>query len=366
MNDVASATDRVADRRLFARAARNGFEVARRATGRAHEVTFRLADRVVRLRFAGEALIASLTDGLALERVSTDAPADLEIGIWDQETSGVGPPACPFGDGDFVVRGDVRHQWGGEVHLSYAVASGAIEYCDLTEGTGFFWIRRARALEPWRRAAPLRDLCAAVAAGAGGCLAHAAAVGQAGFGVLLPGPGGSGKSTTALAAAARGFSFCGDDFVLLRPDARGAVRVESLYATAKVTPAGCRAAGLDPDRFPKFEPGGDDEAEKTVLRVAACRGLDLRAIVVPVGARRIEGRGRARVRLASRVEVLRALLPSSLLLVAGAVERVHPRLSALAAQLPGYVLELGGDPEDNVAALTNVLAAARPTPQASV
>jgi hypothetical protein len=364
MKGASPLTDPVAERRLFARAARTGFEVARHATGRASEVSFRLADRVLRLRFAGDALMTSLTEGLALERVSADVPANLEIGIWDQETSGVGPPVCPFGEGDFVVRGDVRHPWGGEVHLSYAVASGAIEYCDLAEGAGCFWIRRARALETWRRAAPLRDLCAALAAEAGGCLAHAAAIGYAGVGLLLPGPSGSGKSTTALSAAARGFSFCGDDFVLLRPDARGAVRVESLYATAKLTTAGCRAAGLAPERFPRLEPGGDDDGEKTVLRVPACPGLDLRAIVVPVGAGQVQRRGRAQLRPASRVEVLRALLPSSLLLVAGAAERMRPRLAALAARLPGYVLELGEDPEDNVAALASVLADARSGPRA--
>ncbi|HEY4187785.1 MAG TPA: hypothetical protein VGP07_22105 [Polyangia bacterium] len=346
----------VPDRRAFARDARAGFALARAGAGQGPEASFRVADRVLRLRFAGPALVASLREGLALPRVAAGTPIDLDVGIWDEETTGARPPACPFGAGDFMVRGDVRHPWGNGVHLSYAVASSTLEYADLAERVGAFWIRRPEALEPWRRAAPLRGLLAALAASSGACLAHAAAVGRAGEGLLLAGPGGSGKSTTALAAAARGWSFCGDDFVLIDAAARPP-RVGALYATAKLSRAGTRAAGLAMDQFPTLVPPADASADKTVFQVGTTAGLRLRAIVLPSAA---GGRGRARLRRASRAEAVRALLPSSLLLLPGATPAARTRLAALAAGLPSFALELGRDPEENVGALAQALDDAGP------
>jgi hypothetical protein len=354
MTAFPSTVPSIPDRRTFARGARRGFATARGVAGEGPDIAFRVADRILRLRFAGDALAAPLTEALALERVPAATPADLEVGIWDQETTGAGPPPCPFGVGDFLVRGDVRHPWGGGVHLSYAVASGTLEYADLQEGVGCFWIRRAGALEAWRRAAPLRGLLAALAASAGGCLAHAAAVGREGDGLLLAGPGGSGKSTTAIAAAERGWSFCGDDFVLIHTGV-GGPRVDALYNTAKSTLAGARAAGLAMDHFPRLARSTDDRADKTVFHVSTSAGLRVRAIVLPSVAEPGRGRARAFLRPASRAEAVRALLPSSLLLIPGAAPEARARLAALPAGLPSFVLELGPDPQDNVDALARVL-----------
>lgn len=351
-----SMTVSAPDRKAFARDTQTAFALASTAAGQGPEATFRVGDRVLRLRFAGPTLVPSLRQGLALPRVPAGTPVDLDVGVWDEETTGAGPPACPFGAGDFVVRGDVRHPWGDSVHLSYAAASSTLEYADLGARVGAFWIRRAGALEPWRQAAPLRGLLAALAASSGACLAHAAAVGYAGDGLLLAGPGGSGKSTTALAAVARGWSFCGDDFVLIDTPADDP-RVAALYGTAKLTPAGARAAGLTMDQFPTLVPPADAGADKTVFQVGTIAGLRLRVIVLPSAA---SGRERALLRRASRAEAVRALLPSSLLLLPGATTEARARLTALATGLPSFVLELGRDAEENIGALAQALGDAAP------
>jgi hypothetical protein len=125
-----------------------------------------------------------------------------------------------------------------------------------------------------------------------------------------------------------------------------------------LTLAGSRAAGLTMDRFPRLARPAADLADKTVFEVSTSAGLRLRAIVLPSVAG--PGRGRAFLRPASRAEVVRALLPSSLLLVPGAAPEARARLAALAAGLPGFVLELGPDPEDNVDALARALSGAVP------
>jgi hypothetical protein len=72
----------------------------------------------------------------------------------------------------------------------------------------------------------------------GSWLMHAAGVALDGRGVLLIGDGGRGKTTTALAAAQRGFSYLGDDLCIVSPDAsgRGQHVMHGLYATAKLNP----------------------------------------------------------------------------------------------------------------------------------
>lgn len=79
---------------------------------------------------------------------------------------------------------------------------------------------------------------AAWLAAQGNFLMHAAGVAFDGRGVLLIGAGGRGKTTTALAAAQRGFDYLGDDLCIVSPDdsGRGGHLLHGLYATAKLNP----------------------------------------------------------------------------------------------------------------------------------
>src|SRR5207237_110630 len=60
---------------------------------------------------------------------------------------------------------------------------------------------------------------------------HAAAVGNDGRGVLVVGPGRSGKSTTALACLAAGFDYAGDDYVVVSSEPP---HVHSAYCAGKL------------------------------------------------------------------------------------------------------------------------------------
>lgn len=62
---------------------------------------------------------------------------------------------------------------------------------------------------------------------------HAASVGIRGAGVLLIGPGGSGKTTTALTLASRGHAYFGDDVAAIRT---GTTELQAFWRTAHMRP----------------------------------------------------------------------------------------------------------------------------------
>lgn len=67
-------------------------------------------------------------------------------------------------------------------------------------------------------------------------LLHAAALSWHGFGVLITGPSGAGKTTTMLQCVRGGFQFIADDATLLTLPADGQVRAVSTLNTMHVTP----------------------------------------------------------------------------------------------------------------------------------
>lgn len=95
---------------------------------------------------------------------------------------------------------------------------------------------RAQELDGSLRARPGADAISAWAANRGVLPIHAAGIAREGRALLLLGDSGSGKTTTALALAERGWNLVGDDRCFLYRDAAG-TRVASLYATAVVTAA---------------------------------------------------------------------------------------------------------------------------------
>ena len=153
-------------------------------------------------------------------------------------------------------------------------------------------------------AQPAHVAIAAWLATQGGFLMHAAGVAVDGRGILLIGAGGRGKTTTALAAVQRGFSYLGDDLCILRPDpsGQGGHQLHGLYATAKLNPDTRARLGL------AAWPGiGTTPKGKVVAAIPAEIGF---AAVVPLAAIVHVGQspqGRTAVARLTRREALRQL-----------------------------------------------------------
>jgi len=93
---------------------------------------------------------------------------------------------------------------------------------------------RSQGLDGSLQARPGVEVISAWAASRGILPIHASGIARGGHALILLGDSGSGKTTTALALAERGWSLVGDDRCFLYREAAGP-RVASLYATAVVT-----------------------------------------------------------------------------------------------------------------------------------
>lgn len=315
------------------------FDHAADASGGVSELFVAFARRPVCIRFGGPRVAAALRPALAhLETAPGERPA-LTLRVWDALRPSAAPEpgaaeeatAAGVGASYFYERDGFRalHQPSSDI-LSVLGPDGA---------SGWFWMPDASGLPYWEYTAPFRHLLSWWLRANGLHHVHGAAVGTAAGGVLIAGPGGAGKSTTALASLLDGrLGYAGDDYVAVGLDAPF---VHSLYSSAKIHRD-------DLPRFPHLDGvvGRDGREDgKAVFYVGesfpgrAVPGFPLRAIVVP----RVGGRRAARAVRGASATALAALAPSTIFQLHPPAPDALARMAELARAVPTFVLELGTD-----------------------
>jgi hypothetical protein len=183
--------------------------------------------------------------------------------------------------------------------------------------TALVWLRDASRLTLAQRGSPFLHLLHAWTMSRGWAVLHASAA----AGVLLVGPGGAGKSSSALACARAGLPYLADDYCLARGD-----RLESLYCSAKLF-----ARDLEgPAAF--HEPGG-----KALFWMEPVTHAGLRAIVLPEQT----GQPRASLEPISAARALLAVAPSTLYQLPWSGSQTMRLLSDLVRRAPCFRLRLG-------------------------
>jgi hypothetical protein len=217
----------------------------------------------------------------------------------------------------------------GPVRATAGADGTSVMLWDSTRRLACCWFAGPTGVTRWDRAAPLRTALHFALATPQRQLVHGAVVGVDGRGVLLAGPGGSGKSTTTLACLEAGMQIVGDDYAAIELG-HERVRAWNLYGSIKV---GERGKG----------PGGRD-GRRTLLLGHDLPGtptetLDLQAILIP----RIGDRRESRTNRANPADALRALAPSTLLQAPHEEGQTLGILADLARSVPAYHLHLGAD-----------------------
>jgi hypothetical protein len=191
-----------------------------------------VAGTCVRLRFAGKALTPSILPGLANPVFSAGSEPSCEIFLWDSESTGVSLEGSPRRWRDFTGRGNI---WGFDsprYRSAFQWGMGAVNVMDRETRQAVFWVPSDKHLPAWALASPLRSILSWWMELNGRQLVHAAAVGQGDRAVLIPGRGGSGKSSTALTCLMDGMDFVADDYLAVALDPEPCVY--RLYSTAKL------------------------------------------------------------------------------------------------------------------------------------
>lgn len=201
------------------------------------------------------------------------------------------------------------------VHPNHTVERGAFRCCDQghtlfaydrSRAQAFYWVRHAGAFQAYL-SRPFTRILAWAASDWGLSWLHAACVGTDDGAVLIPGPGGRGKSTIAAACLVSGMRYSGDDFNLLDGDK---LEVFGLYGNITLSSTSVqllRALPGSEELVPVFRDNKSKHCcylpEQWRCRMAG--RLPLRAILVPELVQ-----GRTVIVPAKRDEVMPAFVSS--------------------------------------------------------
>ncbi len=310
-----------------------------------------VAGERVRLRVAGRVLAEALLPALEPRLSAPSGIPDAEIQMYEASALGGVPAPVPWRDHELGARGLLRSAENPAHYAVHEVGGGTLSLVDRSLRRVIYRVPDAGSLPWWERAAPLRPALLAALGGRHQTLVHAGAVGNAGEGVLLAGPGGAGKTTLALAALQAGMRYVADDYLLLKDGED--LEAWNLFATAKLD-AGHLA------RFPSLAGGLTRRpgTEKIVLDVSRrapsqlAPSLRLRAVIVP----RVQP-GTAALTPISKVQAMLALAPSTVFQMPYDDGAAVELLSRVARELPCFSLKLGDDPSALPALISEALSA---------
>ena len=286
-----------------------------------------LIGREVEVRVAGRALAERVLAPLGGAAAEPTGTADLRVCLWDEEATGMPAPVPQPEPGVHLDPGEDGVVW----HRD----SGGLTVIDRGQARIAGHRRRASRLPEERGLFVLLPLWYI---DNGVSLVHAGLVADGDRGALLAGPGGSGKSTTALACCAAGFDYLGDDHVGIAETAAG-FEGHALRATARIDPAVLAA-------HPFLACGGvasPGDDGKTVLALAERRRRSRTPITVVLLPRRSSAQ--TGLSPAPAGAALRALAPTSLVGLIGGGRWGMGRLAALLRSTPAFWLDLAGGPE---------------------
>ena len=293
----------------------------------------------IQLSFANSALIPSILPALKhhIKQNSTPSHA-LTICIWDSVSTNIPAPKRPWADSDFIERGEVNGYSNERIHIAYHIGLDILSMLDKKRKLAIFWTRDATKLSDSFDPSPLRPILHWWMRLQEIQLVHASSVGTEKGSVLIVGRGGSGKSTTALACLSKGMFYLGDDMVLIK--SKPSPHAYNLYNSAK---ADANTLGKLSQLRIYFSPFQVAHNGKSLLllndehlnQIAKCSPIQ--AILIP----KIRESQHTEIAKASPIEGLKAIAPSTVLMLPEAGSKDLSVISEIVKQIPVFNLFLG-------------------------
>lgn len=316
-------------------------QAAARAPDRVHVSSYTIAGHPATIRLIGNSLGHTLTRAFSHLR-SADSPAQPALSIegWDEAETGVPAP---------LARAVLAEESPGITTASedgrYVVfeRAGSMFAFDRVRRHIVGWVADTGRLTQYEIGRPWHSELLLWGRDRGLQPVHAGFIHRNGDGILLGGPGGSGKSTTSLLCMGAGWDYLADDYVALESRGEGFVG-HGLYCSTHLEPEHLRRfAHLEPSAIP----GRLAREDKSLVLLSGVAGsrLSARANIRVLALPHVADQATTTFRRASRAEALLRLAPSSLLLLPyqGAGHNGFAALVALVERVPTYWLELGRD-----------------------
>ena len=314
------------------------FQSAVRAAGGVVRHDFSLAGQNICLRFAGEALVPSLTAAFQHLPAPSTPEAGLTVYVWDSVSTKTEIPAVPWSQQAYTSGGRIEDYISKRFIIIPHLKGSALSILDKERNVGLYWVGDAAQLPYYESGAPLRSILHHWMQMHGWQFVHASAVGTDAGGVLLTGKGSSGKSTAALACLLAGMLYVSDDYCLVTVNPRPYVR--SLYSSAKVD---ADQLNMLPQLAPLVSNASNLVSEKALLFLQqhfpgkVVQGFPIRAIFLLS----ITGKPNAILKPVSPGRALMSLAPSTLFQLPGVAESDFRTMEHLVREVSCYVLELG-------------------------
>lgn len=199
------------------------------------------------------------------------------------------------------------------------------------------------SLPDWDSGSPLRNFLRWTLSGVHSGFLHSGALAEDGRGIMLVGPGGSGKSGTVLAGLNAGLQSVGDDYILGRTDAQnpGCVTVEPLFNTLKNDTSGLERLGIIPVG-PKNWQGKHQFTFQDLVSRPPDASLLMGALCVP----EITGGHTTTFELMPHQEAFLALAQTGFSQMPGDLAQNFKFCSEVVKRLPTFRLKLGVEPTE--------------------
>ncbi|MEO7361503.1 MAG: hypothetical protein ABI120_14310 [Gemmatimonadaceae bacterium] len=304
---------------------------------------FLMAGSVVRATIVGTELFDAFVRSFSHLQIESDSRgAELHVRLWDVEATGIGDAHNeitydPSQTGETIASDDGRYVYFGRPQLQTVL--------DRSGATITGCVGSAARLTLYDVGRPLHSELLLWHHDHGLLPVHAGMVARNDNGVLLAGPGGSGKSTTSVMCHLAGFSYLADDYVAVEWRDDGSVHGHSIYNSTHIDPTHLQRF---PQAITSTAVSGTltrEDKSLVMLSQAAAGHFSGEARIRVVGLPRVAHTPHTTVRRASKVEALLRLAPSSLFLMpyAGMGRTGFARLNDLVNSVPAYWVELGED-----------------------
>lgn len=297
-----------------------------------------IAGHPVRLRVAGNAwadIVAASMGHLAGATAAGVKPA-LTVDVWDVAETGVQPP--PLMEPDLSAPPILMKSSDDGRFVGEERAHG-MQWLDRSSDHIVGFAQSADRLNLDERARPFHKMLSAWLEDRGVQFVHSGLITHADKGILFVGNGGAGKSTSSISCLRAGMGYLGDDFIGLGVEDNRFVGY-GLYAS-------CLLNVHHIKRFPDLQPLAHaphyDYELKYVLYLTEAfpkclrRRTGIHALMLP----RVVDAEVTTFRLATKGETLKAIAPTSVMLLPRPNRAAFERLTQLVQVTPSYWLELG-------------------------